>query len=202
MKWNANDSHLIISCASPKQFPETTQKEIVMVGKSNVGKSSLINALTNRKKLAYVGQRPGKTRLINFYHINDDVILTDVPGYGFANRSKAEQIQYGRLMDGYFELRHPELMLVLVDVRRGVSQDDVTMLDFAIHNNINYALVLTKTDKLSRSKIASIKQKLKKEYEGIKILEFSSLINETRDPLIHFVSQTIYGEDAEVSVNY
>ena len=202
MKWNAQDAKLIISCASEKQFPETDQKEIVMVGKSNVGKSSLINALTNRKKLAYVGQRPGKTRLINFFYINEDVILTDVPGYGFANRSKAEQIQYGKLMDGYFARRHPDLMLVLVDVRRGVGADDVTMLEFAIHNDLNYALVLTKTDKLSRSKIASIKQKLKREYEGIKILEFSTLKNETRDPLIHFVSQTIYGEDAEATVNY
>lgn len=202
MRWNAQDAHLIISCASDKQFPETHQKEIVMVGKSNVGKSSLINALTNRKKLAYVGQRPGKTRLINFFYINEDVILTDVPGYGFANRSKAEQIQYGRLMDGYFSLRHPDLMLVLVDVRRGVGQDDITMLDFAVHNGLNYALVLTKTDKLSRNKIAPIKQKLKKEYEGIKILEFSTLKNETRDPLIHYVSQTIYGEDAEATVNY
>lgn len=202
MKWNANDAHLIISCASDKQFPDTHQKEIVMVGKSNVGKSSLINALTNRKKLAYVGQRPGKTRLINFYYINEDVILTDVPGYGFANRSKAEQIQYGRLMDGYFSLRHPELMLILVDVRRGISQDDVTMIEFAIHNQLNYALVLTKTDKLSRSQIASTKQKIKREYQGIKILEFSALKNETRDPLIHFVSETIYGEDAEASVNY
>ena len=202
MKWHANDAHLIISCASSTQFPDTSQKEIVMVGKSNVGKSSLINALTNRKKLAYVGQRPGKTRLINFYYINEEVILTDVPGYGFANRSKQEQIQYGKLMDGYFSLRKPHLMLILVDVRRGVGADDETMIEFAQFNNLEYALVLTKTDKLSRSNIAKEKMGLKKRYENIRILEFSSLKNETRDPLIDYVSRSIYGDAVETIQNY
>ena len=87
----AHDAKLIISCAQPEQFPNTHQAEILMVGKSNVGKSSLINALTNRKRLAYVGQRPGKTRLINFYEINDKLILVDVPGYGYAAVDKKTQ---------------------------------------------------------------------------------------------------------------
>lgn len=200
MAWNTQNSHLIISCASPSQFPDTHQKEIVMVGKSNVGKSSIINAITNRKKLAYVGQRPGKTRLINFYYINDEVILTDVPGYGFANRSKAEQIQYGKLMDGYFSLRHPHLMLVLVDVRRGISADDEQMIAVAHHQNIDYAIVLTKVDKLSKNQLSSAKMKLKKLLPGVKILTFSSLQNETRDPLVEYLTTTIYGEAS--SANY
>lgn len=191
MAWKTNDAQLIISAAHSSQFPETGQKEIVMVGKSNVGKSSLINAITNRKKLAYVGQTPGKTRLINFYHINEEVILTDVPGYGFANRSKQEQIHYGTLMDSYFELRHPSVMLVLVDVRRGVSQDDLMMIQFAIHYGIRYALVLSKVDKLSKNKINNIKRDVFKEFPDVTVLEFSTLKNETRDPIIKYIEQNI-----------
>nr|WP_207948935.1 ribosome biogenesis GTP-binding protein YihA/YsxC [Erysipelothrix anatis] len=182
---------MIISCASASQFPETTQKEIVMVGKSNVGKSSLINALTNRKRLAYVGQRPGKTRLINFYHINDELLLTDVPGYGFANRSKEEQIQYGVLMDSYFQQRHPAMMLILIDVRRGVGKDDIMMLDFARYNGIEHAIVLTKTDKLSRNKIANERRAVKKEYPDVKVLEFSSLNHDTREPIIEYMRSVL-----------
>ena len=192
MNWITQDAHLIISCASAKQFPETPrQKGIVMVGKSNVGKSSLINAITNRKKLAYVGQRPGKTRLINYFHINDEVILTDVPGYGFANRSKQEQIQYGKLMDDYFKFRHPDLMLILIDVRRGISKDDLIMIEFALHYGIQYAVVLTKTDKLSKNKVSNEKMKLKKEYPTIDILQFSSLNHDTREPIIEYIQKTI-----------
>ncbi|WZU02738.1 ribosome biogenesis GTP-binding protein YihA/YsxC [Erysipelothrix sp. D19-032] len=191
INWNTQDAHLIISCASASQFPETTQKEIVMVGKSNVGKSSLINAFTNRKRLAYVGQRPGKTRLINFYHINDELLLTDVPGYGFANRSKEEQIQYGVLMDSYFQQRHPRMMLILIDVRRGVGKDDIMMLDFARYNGIEHAIVLTKTDKLSRNKIANERRAVKKEYPDVKVLEFSSLNHDTREPIIEYMRSVL-----------
>lgn len=150
MSLNTHAASLIISAASHEQFPNTGQIEIVMVGKSNVGKSSLINALTNRKKLAYVGQRPGKTRLINFFHINDDLMLVDVPGYGFANRSKQEQVHYGELMDSYFELRKPSLMMILVDIRRGMGEEDHIMLQFAQHYGIQPIIVLSKSDKLSR----------------------------------------------------
>lgn len=157
---NAHDAHLIISAASKIQFPETNKPEVVMVGKSNVGKSSLINALVNRKNLAYVGNTPGKTRLINFYDINEDLLLIDVPGYGYANRSHQEQIDYGILMDDYFSLRDPRLMLVLIDSRRGLSEEDQMMIDFAIYHDIPAVIVLTKTDKLSRSKIIQLKRKI------------------------------------------
>ncbi len=112
MTIRSNEAHLIISAASHEQFPSTDQKELVFVGKSNVGKSSIINSLSNRKKLAYVGQTPGKTRLANFYHINDEFLFVDVPGYGFANRSKQEQVQYANLMDDYFSEREISLMLI------------------------------------------------------------------------------------------
>lgn len=170
----APNAHLILSAAGRDQFPTDTPPEVVMVGKSNVGKSSLINALAQRKRLAYVGQTPGKTRLINFYYINEDIMLVDVPGYGFANRSRAEQIHYSELMDSYFELRNPLVMLVLIDVRRGMSDDDRIMLDFASHHDIPCAIILTKVDKLSRNKIINVKRKVEKE-TGLDVFYFSTL---------------------------
>ncbi len=170
----ASEAKLILSAADPKQFPETTQPEFLMVGKSNVGKSSLINAITNRKRLAYVGQRPGKTRLINFFHINDDLLLVDVPGYGYANRSHQEQLDYATLMDAYFELRHPRAMLLVIDIRRGMGEDDWMMLDFAQAKNIEAAIVLSKADKLSRNKMMSMKMKTERD-TGLEVFLFSTL---------------------------
>ena len=160
MTIRSNDAQLIISAAHPSQFPKTYEKEVVFVGRSNVGKSSIINGLAKRKKLAYVGQTPGKTRLANFYQINEKLIFVDVPGYGFANRSKKEQQDFGILMDGYFTERQIDFMFILVDVRRDLSEDDKMMIDLAQYNNIPFAIVLSKADKLSRSKVMSYKNKL------------------------------------------
>ena len=186
MNLNTQDASLIISCASKEQFPQTDQIEIVMVGKSNVGKSSLINGLTHRKRLAYVGQRPGKTRLINFFHINDDLMLVDVPGYGFANRSKEEQIHYGTLMDSYFELRHPSLMLLLVDIRRGINDDDRTMLEFAQHYGIEPMVILSKADKLSRGAAKSEALKLERSL-GLPVMVFSHTQHGTADAIVEYI---------------
>lgn len=188
MTFHANDAKLIISAAAYKQFPETGQKEIVMVGKSNVGKSSLINALCNRKRLAYVGQRPGKTRLINFFHITDELMLVDVPGYGFANRSKQEQINYGTLMDSYFELRHPSLMLILVDIRRGIAEDDKVMMQFAQHYGMDFAIVLSKADKLSKSKAKSIQMTTQREFD-VPVFLFSHTMIESREAILNQIIQ-------------
>ena len=190
MSFHANDASLIISAASYEQFPNTGQKEIVMVGKSNVGKSSLINALTNRKKLAYVGQRPGKTRLINFFHIDDDLMLVDVPGYGFANRSKKEQIHYGTLMDSYFELRKPTLMLILVDIRRGVAEEDLMMMQFAQHYGFDQAIILSKSDKFSRSRALNELQKIKKTYD-VPVFLFSHSQEQTKDAIMEYLATVI-----------
>lgn len=190
MSFHANDAKLIISAAAYKQFPETGQKEIVMVGKSNVGKSSLINALCNRKRLAYVGQRPGKTRLINFFHITDEMMLVDVPGYGFANRSKQEQINYGTLMDSYFELRHPSLMLILVDIRRGIAEEDESMMQFAQHYGMDYAIVLSKADKLSRGKAKSLQLQTERNYQ-VPVYLFSHTMIESREPILNKILEYI-----------
>lgn len=190
MTIRSNEAHLIISAASREQFPSTDQKELVFVGKSNVGKSSIINSLSNRKKLAYVGQTPGKTRLANFYHINDELLFVDVPGYGFANRSKQEQVQYANLMDDYFSEREISLMLILVDIRRGISEEDETMIDFARFHQIPHAVVLSKSDKLSRSKAKQLAINTNNKY-AVDVLLFSDKSVEQRDQIAEYILNTI-----------
>jgi GTP-binding protein len=171
MSLKSPDAHLIISCASLIQFPPNDRHEVVMVGKSNVGKSSLINALTERKNLAYVGSRPGKTRLANFFHITDSLMLVDVPGYGFANRSKQEQIAFGQLMDDYFNSRKLTALLLCVDSRRGLNSDDLLMIDLAKALKIRFAIILTKTDKLTLKELNLVKNSV----QGYLVFTFSTL---------------------------
>lgn len=190
MSVKATDPQLIISAAQASQFPQTHQKEIVFVGKSNVGKSSIINSLIKRRKLAYVGQRPGKTRLANFYYINEDVMFVDVPGYGFANRSKKEQEDYGVLMDSYFADRNVDLMLILVDIRRGISQEDEIMINYANYYGIPYAIVLSKADKVSRSKAMQMRINLEKEI-GHDVLLFSDKDGAMRDTILDLIKKII-----------
>lgn len=190
MTVKASEPHLIISAAQAAQFPQTNQTEIVFVGKSNVGKSSIINALVKRKKLAYVGQRPGKTRLANFYHINDGLLFVDVPGYGFANRSKQEQEDYGILMDSYFSERDVDLMLVMIDIRRGLSEEDEVMINYANYYGIPYVIVLSKADKFSRSKAMQTRINLQQKVEHDVFL-FSEKDGRMRDEILDLISKVI-----------
>ncbi len=187
---NAHNATLLISAAKAAQFPDLKKQEVLLVGKSNVGKSTLINALTNRKNLAYVGNTPGKTRLINFYDINENLMLVDVPGYGYANRSHKEQLDYANLMDSYFELRDPSLMLIMIDIRRGLSEEDQMMIDFAEYNHIHSAIVLTKSDKLSRSKAIQEKRKLETR-TGLDVHLFSNLDKVHTEPLKKYIKSQI-----------
>lgn len=188
----AHEAHLILSAASHEQFPETDKVEIVMVGKSNVGKSTLINAITNRKNLAYVGNTPGKTRLINFYDINQDLLLVDVPGYGYANRSHKEQNDYAKLMDAYFELRSPSMMLIVIDSRRGLSEEDAMMIEFADFYGLACAIVLSKTDKISRSKAIQEKRKIETK-TGLEVFLFSNLDTVYTESIREFIQQITQG---------
>lgn len=154
-----DQASLFLSCGRPDQLPDHDINEIVMVGKSNVGKSSLINAVCNRKNLAYVGAAPGKTRLINFFEVDESWMLVDVPGYGYAKIPKSEIARIDQLMHAYFRDR-PQIkgMFVLVDVRRGLSEHDQAMLDLAEELDIESTVVFTKSDKVSNNDIAKIKQ--------------------------------------------
>lgn len=140
--------------------------EIVMVGRSNVGKSSLINMLCSNSKLAKVSSTQGKTRMANFFKINDEFLLVDLPGYGFAKTSHAEQNQWKEMIDKYFmESKNLKLAILIVDIRHEPTDQDVQMLDFLTYNNIPTTIVATKFDKIKKSEfkknLNSIAYKLK-----------------------------------------
>lgn len=127
--------------------------EIAIAGKSNVGKSSLVNCLTNNGKLARVSKQPGKTRLINYFLLNGEFYLVDLPGYGFARVSKEEKQSWGDMMQGYFEAaKHLKVLIILVDIRHDPTQDDKDMIWYAENYCIPYIVAATKADKVAKSK--------------------------------------------------
>ena len=147
------NSEFVISAVDKEQWPESTLPEVVVVGRSNVGKSSFINALTNKKRLAYVGNTPGKTRLINFFKIDDCWMLVDVPGYGYAKMSKQMLIKMGNMMDTYFTQREQIRCVVqLVDARHGATHDDLDMIEMISSLGIQILVVATKVDKIPKTK--------------------------------------------------
>ncbi|MGI6215244.1 MAG: ribosome biogenesis GTP-binding protein YihA/YsxC [Christensenellales bacterium] len=145
-------AQFVVSVPEYKEFKNTNKKEIAFAGRSNVGKSSLINALCRKKKLAKTSSTPGKTRLINFFDINNEFFLVDLPGYGFAKVSKAEKDRWSRMMDDYFKTsENLAACVLLVDLRHKPTQQDIQMLDFLRLLGIPFIIVATKADKLSRA---------------------------------------------------
>lgn len=142
----------IKSCNKSEEYPESNY-EIVCVGKSNVGKSSLINALFG--KVAYVGKTPGKTRMLNFYNVDNKFTVCDVPGYGYAKRNNEEIIEFGNMMEDYFSSRDSiKLCLFIVDIRREFSQDDIDMLNYLRDRKLKVLLIANKIDKLPKYQVS------------------------------------------------
>lgn len=148
-------AELVISAPDRHSWPDTALPEIVLAGRSNVGKSSFINAMCGRKRLAYVGNTPGKTRLLNFFNLDDRYMLVDVPGYGYANISKQQLLKFGQMMEDYFnERKQKKGVVILVDARHLPTQDDHTMLEFVRYYELPIAIVATKMDKVPKTKRA------------------------------------------------
>ena len=172
-------SEFIISAVKPAQYPTDNLVEYAFVGRSNVGKSSLINTLTNRRKLVKVSGTPGKTRLINFFLINNSFYFVDLPGYGYAKVSKTEQAKWGKMMEDYL-IRRPQLQKValLVDCRRKPTKDDLLMYGWIKHFGYEVVIVATKKDKLNRAELTKnnklIRETLNLE-PGEEIINISSL---------------------------
>ena len=155
MKINTNNASLKISAGKPSQFLKNPVPQIAFSGRSNVGKSSLINTLLGRKSLARVSSAPGKTITVNFYDVDSKLFLVDLPGYGYAKRTAQDQLAWSNLVDGYFT-KNPNLDLLklvvqLVDSRIGYTKDDIDMIDFMNEMNVPYVIVATKTDKLNKT---------------------------------------------------
>ena len=172
-----------ISAVSPKQYPKNHLPEIVLAGKSNVGKSSFINSLTNRKQLARVSSRPGKTQTLNFYNINDMMYLVDVPGYGYAKVAFSEKERWSDLMEGYFSGdRNIPMVFQLIDMRHPATEFDISMLEFLKNSEVNYTVVLTKSDKLNKTdrenRLKLIYNEIGNLADNIDIIPFSSQTGE------------------------
>lgn len=145
-------AELVVSAPDKKSWPDTNLPEIVLAGRSNVGKSSFINTMCGRKKLAYVGNSPGKTRLLNFFNLDDKYMFVDVPGYGYAKISKAQLMKFANMMEDYFSQREQKKgMVLLVDARHKPTQDDIAMMEYARYYEIPVCVVATKMDKVKSS---------------------------------------------------
>ena len=182
LKLNLNNLRLKVSAGTPAQFPKDNTPQIAFSGRSNVGKSSLINTLLGRKSAARVSSAPGKTVTVNFFDIDGKLTLVDLPGYGYAKRSHEEQLAFSRVTDGYFtqnkDIDRLKLVLQLIDVRTGPSDDDLSMIQFLVDSGIPFILVATKADKLSKTALENSLADMKEAYFSeidVTILPFSSV---------------------------
>ncbi|RJE91063.1 YihA family ribosome biogenesis GTP-binding protein [Paenibacillus sp. 1011MAR3C5] len=179
------DAQFIISAVSPQQYPEDALPEIALAGRSNVGKSSLINKLIMRKNLARTSSQPGKTQQLNYYRVNDSIYLVDFPGYGYAKVSKTQREKFGEMIETYLQSREPlKLQLLVIDIRHEPSKDDVLMYHWLKHYEIPTCIVATKADKIPRSKWD----------KHIKMIK-TTLEADPRDSVVLFSSETGLGRE-------
>lgn len=184
----------VTSAGTEGNYPEALPCEIAIVGKSNVGKSSLINRLTNNQKLAKTSSQPGKTRLVNFYLLNQSLYLVDLPGYGFAKASKTEQKSWGELLDKYLTSGRVKHLFMLIDIRHAPTQDDLMMFRYLIYYNIPYTLIATKSDKIAKTKRKQEANKRAKELGAPPFaMPFSSETGEGKAELLNRIGQ-IYND--------
>ena len=167
-----------VSAVSPKQYPNNDFPQIVLEGKSNVGKSSFINTMINRKKLARTSSEPGKTRQINFYNVDDKFYFVDLPGYGYSKMSKQEQEKVGSFIEQYlFNSTKISLIIFLIDIRHSPTENDRLMYNYIISCKNSFLIIANKADKIAPTKVLNTVEKLQKELNPLmdaKILPFSS----------------------------
>ncbi|MBP3285002.1 MAG: YihA family ribosome biogenesis GTP-binding protein [Clostridia bacterium] len=198
MQINIHNAKFILSAVSEKQFPQDFLPEIVFVGRSNVGKSSLLNALLNRKNLAYVGQRPGKTQEINFFCIDEKIYFVDLPGYSFATMGKEKVQKISKTIDLYLKKRkNIALIVMLVDIRHKPTADDLTMFDYLMRSKLNFIVVPTKADKVPITKIPDYCEIIQKELnvpETVDIIPVSSDKKQNLHAIWQAIQETLQEE--------
>jgi GTP-binding protein len=190
-----NQADFVISAVGPSQYPEDALPEIALAGRSNVGKSSLINRMIARKNLARTSSQPGKTQTLNYYRINEDLYFVDLPGYGYAKVSKTKREQWGKFVERYLMERETlKLVMLLVDLRHPPSKDDQAMFEWLTHNDVPVCVVATKADKIPKGKWP-MHAKIVRETLGMRkddILQvFSSEIGLGKDELWTILEQAI-----------
>lgn len=184
-----------ISAVSPKQYPKNGLPEIVLVGKSNVGKSSFVNTMINRKKLARTSSEPGKTRQINFYNIDETFYFVDLPGYGYSKMSKKEQEQVGKFIEEYlFHRKEISLIVFLVDIRHTPTANDKLMYNYVISSGLPFIILANKADKIAVTKVSDAVLTLQKSLNpigDITTLPFSSERKIYKDEVWNIIDEFI-----------
>ena len=187
---------LDIVCGITSTLPDTELPEVAFAGKSNVGKSSLINALMNRKALARTSASPGKTQTINFYNINDAMYLVDLPGYGYAKVSQSVKEQWGKLIERYLQKsKQLKAVFLLIDIRHDPSANDKMMYDWIVHNGYQPIIIATKVDKLKRSQVQKHVKALKQGLEllaGTQVILFSAETKPGREEIWKIMDELLF----------
>ena len=184
----------LISAASPGDFPKTRLPEIAFAGKSNVGKSSVINRLLQRKNFARVGEKPGKTIHVNYFTVDKVAYFVDLPGYGFAKVAQAEKDRWARLMEDYFAANRIDLGVLIVDARHAPTNNDITMARWFLDSGCPFVVVANKLDKLKKSEIIPNLQTIREDLElpeACPVIPFSAEKGQGRDELLKYILQTV-----------
>ena len=187
---NFQKVEFLISAAAPKDFPKNRLPEIAFAGKSNVGKSSVINRILQRKNFARVGEKPGKTIHVNYFTVDSKCYFVDLPGYGYAKVSEKEKARWGKLMEDYFAASRIDLGVMIVDYRHPPTKNDITMANWFIQSGCPFVVVANKMDKLKKSELEPNLKTIREDLElpeGTPIIPFSAEKGDGRDVLIRHI---------------
>ena len=193
---NFNNVEFLISAARPTDFPANRLPEIAFAGKSNVGKSSVINRILNRKNFARVGDKPGKTIHVNYFTIDKTCYFVDLPGYGYAKVSQTEKDRWGKLMEDYFAAGRIDLGVLIVDARHAPTNNDITMARWFLDCDCPFVVVANKLDKLKKSEIVPNLQTIREDLElpeECPVIPFSAEKGNGKDDLVRLILQTVKG---------
>lgn len=191
---NFQNVEFLISAAAPKDFPKNRLPEIAFAGKSNVGKSSVINRLLQRKNFARVGDKPGKTIHVNYFMIDRKCYLVDLPGYGFAKVSQSEKERWGKLMEDYFAAGRIDLGVLIVDYRHPPTNNDITMANWFLESGCPFVVVANKMDKLKKSELVPNLEVIRRDLslpESRPVIPFSAEKGDGRDVLVRHILDAV-----------
>ena len=191
---NFNNVEFLISAAAPKDFPQNRIPEIAFAGKSNVGKSSVINRILNRKNFARVGDKPGKTIHVNYFTVDKTCYFVDLPGYGYAQVSQSEKARWGKLMEDYFAAGRITLGILIVDYRHPPTKNDITMAQWFIGSGCPFVVVANKMDKLKKSELEPNLKVIREDLElpeGTPIIPFSAEKGNGKDEFVRMILNAI-----------
>ena len=191
---NFNNVAFLTSAASPKGFPPRKFPEIAFAGKSNVGKSSVINRILNRKNFARVGEKPGKTIHVNYFTVDEKCYFVDLPGYGYAKVSQSEKDRWGKLMEDYFASQRIDLGVFIVDARHAPTNNDITMARWFLDSGCPFVVVANKLDKVKRSQIEGNLQIIRKDLElpeDCPVIPFSAEKGTGKDDLVRLILNAV-----------